>query len=235
MENVWKLIESDRFNEAIAYVDKEFEQRGDFTNFGNKIIALLSTKQYDEVINTAVMTIYLKQKANPLLDVSSDKYLIYCCIALLFLNKKEEAIEQLLQAEKCKYTDAGGGIELYIIEYFVATKTSDLEFKKHAIKNLKRKLKKKQSLNWPGPLGNYLIGEIDEEKAFQQISKIPVLRERHLSQLNFVSAIKCFERGEIADYERKLKDTVSYGPMTYVECVYHIAIGELDSLGSFAL
>jgi lipoprotein NlpI len=232
MENVWKLIESDRFDEAIAHVDIEFQQRGDFTNFGNKIIALLLIRNYDDVIKVASMTIYLKQQSNPLIDVSSDKYLIYCSIALWFLDKKEDAIEQLLLAEKCRYTDAGGGIELYIIEYFVATKTPDLVFRKHALKNLKRKLKNRQSLNWPGPLGNYLIGEIDEEEAFQQISKTPGLRERHLSQLNFVSAIKCFERGEIADYERKLKDTVKYGPMTYVECVYHIAIGELDLLGS---
>lgn len=232
MKNIWELIKNGQFEEACKEADLEYEQTKNPFQLGNKITALMLLKKYNEVIELAEKMIILEKKTNPSIDVSSSFQFIFSGIAHWFLNKKNEAIKLWQEGEKCVYQDASGGISLLIIEYFAAVTTNNETLKKSLLRGIKKKLRNKQALNWPGPLGHYLIGNTPEVELLTHVSTIPALRERNLCQVNFVIAIKKLEVGDMVGYKNKLKECIQNGPYAYVEDMYYLAKGELEILES---
>ena len=91
-------------------------------------------------------------------------------------------------------------------------------------------LKNKRSLNWPGPLGHYLLGEITKPELFSFVCDIPILKERQLCQANFTIAIKELENGDENAYYKHLRECLKDGSSAYLEDMYYMAKGELDNL-----
>ena len=230
MKSIWKLIENGKFEEACSEVDLEYKQTGSFTNFGNKRLALFQLKKYDEVIELTNQMIFLQNKANPHLDLSSDSDYISKSIALWLLNETQEAIKFWQEGEKCKYTDAAGGIEIRVYQYFAAVKMNDENLKKRAITGIKKLLKGKRSINWPGPLGHYLIGDISAAELLSSVSEIHILRERQLCQAHFTIGIKELELGNLNAYKMQLHESIKDGNLAYLEDMFYMAKGELDNL-----
>ncbi|TAD81045.1 MAG: hypothetical protein EAY75_18310 [Bacteroidetes bacterium] len=77
-------------------------------------------------------------------------------------------------------------------------------------------------------MGQFLVGEINEDSLLQQVSAVPILTERHLCQAHFAIAIEKLERVDMEGYENSLKNSISYGPASYLEQMYYLAKGELE-------
>jgi len=216
------MIQDNEFEDAIKLIDNEFEKTQDYFILYNKVLALFHLKKYSEALLLIERLIKFRKG-----DTDAD--FINLGIAHWILGKKTEAIETWLQAENSMFKDAAGGIEIQVFLYFGAIKTEQDKLKSNSLKATKKLLKSKRSINWPGPLGHYLLGDITEDQLFSYVVNIPILKERQLCQAHFVSAIGKLAAGHVEEYYKKLEDCISYGSSAYLEQMYYMAKGELET------
>jgi hypothetical protein len=218
--DVWSLIQAGLFEEACKKADVEYEVTKDVFLLRNKVYALLHSEKYQECI-------LVTHKIIDLRNGETDSDFVFCGIANWLVGNKAEAVQQWHNGKNCKYTDAAGGVELQVILYFASISMADETLKSGVVKTLKKLLKSKRSISWPGPLGQYILGEITEEVLFANTSNIPILKERQLCQANFAVAIKELEKGNTIEYKKKLQESIGYGSPSYLEQVFYLAKGEL--------
>jgi tetratricopeptide (TPR) repeat protein len=219
--DVWSLIENDEFEKACEKSDKEYKNTGDLTDLRNKVYALFHLKKYKDVIS-------LSEKLIEYRKGETDVDFLSLGIANWILGNADKAIEAWQLAQNSIYKDAAGGIGTQVFLYFAGVKTGQEKFKTTVIKTIKKLLKSKRSINFPGPLGHYLIGNISENELFSYISNVPILREKQLCQAHFVSAIKSLEAGDTEGYYKSLRDCISYSSRAYLSQMYYMAKGELE-------
>jgi len=220
--SIWSLVENNDFEKACRKADEEYGETGYTPTLRNKVCALFHLKRYLEVIE-------LSEKLIEIEDAQSDVDFINSGIANWILGNESKAIEVWQQAQNCSYKDAAGGIDVQVLLYFASVKTNQEKLKLSAIRAIKKLLKSKQSVNYPGPLGHYLLNDITEYQLIDYITNVPILKERQLCQAQFVSAIKILEAGNVDGYYKKLKECTSYGPASYLEQEYYLAKGELEN------
>lgn len=219
--DVWNLVQQDLFEEACRVADVEYQNTNREFHLRNKVYALFHLGKYNDAIE-------LIKKIIKLSNGESENDFTFLGIANWILGNKIEAIEAWQQARNCLYKDAAGGLQIEVYLYFAAVKTEQDKLKLNAKKNIKKLLKFKQTINWPGPIGNYLLDDITEIEMFSYITSVPILRERQLCEAHFVLAIKRLEAKDLNGYYEKLKNCISYGPSSYLEQMYYLAKGELD-------
>lgn len=220
--DVWSLIVNNEFEKACERADEEYKKNPEDTlDLRNKVYALFHLKRYDDVIS-------LSEKLIDYRNGETDVDFLSLGIANWILGNSHKAIEAWQLAQNSIYKDAAGGIGTQVFLYFAGVKTSQEKLKATVIKTIKKLLKSKRSINFPGPLGHYLIDNISENEMLSYISKVPILRERELCQAHFVSAIKRLEAGDTEGYYKNLRDCISYGSRAYLSQMYYMAKGELE-------
>ena len=222
--DIWELILMGKFQMANDLAQMEFDNSHDVLPLRNKVYALLHLRKYEEVV----------QLTNKLIETTNgevDSDFISCGIAHWALGKKEEAITCWRQSQKSKYTDAAGGIEVKVILYFASIKEDLKQLKNEMIKDIRKLIRPKVAvLNWPGPIGNYVLGEMSDNELLSRVATVPVLRERNLSQAYFAMAIKKLEEKNLDDYRAWLKKVIEFGPTVYLEHFFYIAKIELEDI-----
>lgn len=187
----WDLIMMGKFEEAMIVADNEYILKKDRLTLNNKCLALLALKKYEEAIEVSESLI-----TNSIVGESDSDYKKKG-VALWFLDRKQEAIGVWKSALNTPYTDAAGGVEVPALLFFAAVMTSDVKLRKESMKLLRRRVKSKRIINWPGAIASYLLGDIDEQTLLAGISTQPSLQSRGLCQANFYIAVKCLESGDI--------------------------------------
>ena len=219
--SVWALIENNEFKKACEKDDQEFAISGSILALRNKVYALFQLKEYFDAISI------IEQLIN-LTNGNTESDFKFLGIANWIVGNIEKAIALWQQSKNCLYKDASGGIEIQVLLYFAGIKTREDKLKSASKKIMKKIFKSKRSINWPGPIGHYLLGDVTENELFSYTTTVPILKERQLCQAYFVSAIKKLETGNIDEYYSELKDCISYGPPSYLEQVYYLAKDELE-------
>ncbi|MBL0200729.1 MAG: hypothetical protein IPP81_11470 [Chitinophagaceae bacterium] len=219
--NLWQLIQNGYFTEACEKADLDFKKTSDLSHLRNKIYALFHLKNYNECI-------LLSEKIISFDKGQTDSDFIFLGIAYWLCDKKEDAVNAWKSGLNSKYTDAAGGVELQIFLFFASVKMMDNKLNKNVLKRINKLVKSKNTMNYPGFLGKYLLNEIGEDSLFSSVSTVPILKERQLCQINFSIALKRIENGNLDEYIKKLKDAVSFGPASYLEHMYYLATGELE-------
>jgi hypothetical protein len=220
--DTWELIQSGQFQKACEQADLEYQQGGKVFPLRNKVYALLLLKRYDEVISLSEVIIRDRKR-------ETDSDFIACGIAYWMKRDQDKAIEVWLSAETCKYTDAAGGVELQLILYFAGVKIGDEKLRLKSLKRIEKLVKAKVAVNWPGPLGKFLLNQMDANALLAGVPDIPVLKARQLCQFSFVKAFKELEVKNRNGYVSELHTCVSFGPAAYIEQVFYLAKGELES------
>jgi hypothetical protein len=218
---VWELIKIGKFHEACQKADEEFSANQDILPLRNKVFALLHLRKYEELTELSSELIKIR-------NGETERDFVYSGIGYWALNEKQKAIEIWKQGESAKYTDAAGGIEIPIILYFAGIKLKDENLKKESLQKLKKLLKSKAAINWPAPIGTYIIDKITKEELLTKVVNIDILRERQLCQAYFVIAIKELDKGNVDGYKQNLTECVNFGVKAYLESMYYIAKGELE-------
>ena len=207
--DVWGLITSGCFVEACDKADLEYQETKSIFPLRNKVYALFHLGMYLEALK-------LLNKIIVLTNGQTDSDYIFSGIAYWLLDNKKDAINTWQQGEKCIYTDAAGGVELQLFLYFAAVSINDEILKALTKKLLQKILKSKNAINFPAPLGRFILGELSESELLSFVVNIPILRERQLCQANFVIAIKKLEIGDQDGYKKKLNDSVSNGASSFL-------------------
>ena len=219
--DVWSLVQRGLFKEACRIADIEFQNTKRVYHLRNKVYAQFHLKNYNEAIEL-IQNIIKLEKGESESDFKS------LGIANWIVGNTSKAIEAWQQAQNSLYKDAAGGMEIQALLYFAGIKTGQDKLKSTTVKTIKKLLKSKRSINWPGPIGHYLLNEMTESELLSYVANVPILKERQLCQVQFVSAIKRLETGDTSGYYKKLKDCISYGPPSYLEQMYYMAKGELE-------
>lgn len=220
--SVWSLITNNEFEKACEKADEEYRDSGNIFPLRNKVYALFHLKKYDEIIS-------ISRKCIEARNGESSGDFISLGIANWILGNVPNAIGIWKQAQNCPYKDAAGGIDTQVFLYFAAVKTHDDKLKLNTKRTIKKLLKTKRAINYPGPLGHYLLDDIDERQLVSYVANVPILRERQLCQAHFVSAIKSLEGGSIERYYRMLKACINHGSSSYLEQMYYLAKIELEN------
>jgi hypothetical protein len=200
----WDLIENGEYYEAIKAADGEYAKTSSSLSLRNKIFALLITKRFDDVISTCD---YLISKESG----ESESDFKFKGTALWNQNKWQEAIDTWKNGVNSKFTDAAGGVEVPLLLYFAAVKTNNALLKTQAVKSLKKIVKSSKSKNWPGPLGAFILENIDENVLLSYVSTQPSLRAKQLCQANFYIAIRNLQNGNIDRAKQLIKDILQLG------------------------
>jgi hypothetical protein len=193
------LIKKGEYYEAIKAADDEYAKTGSDLPLRNKVLALLITKRYDDVISTCD---YLISKTSG----ESESDFQFKGVALWNQSKRQEAIDTWRSGLNSKFTDAAGGVEVPLLLYFAAVKTNNTLLKAEAFKSLKKVVKSRRSINWPGSLGAFILENIDENTLLSYVSTLPGLRERQLCQAFFYIAIRDLENENIDRPKQLIKD-----------------------------
>jgi len=217
----WELIIQKKFNEACIVADQEYNTSKSLFHLNNKIIALLNLKKYEEALKLSLEVIGLTNA-----DYKSDADNISAGIAYWLLDRPNDAIEMWRSGLNAKYTDAAGGVEIPALMYYASVVNNDKALEKEAVKILKRKLKLKASVNFPGSIAGYLLGNIDEEELLLSYGPFSNLKDRVQSKSYFYIAVKSLKNGDKNKFYENLEKCVSFE--SYLEMEYFLAVGELD-------
>lgn len=220
--DIWTLISENRFQEAIEKADSLYSETNNLSLLRNKLYAVFQLKRYEECIVLSKSIIDLR-------GGETDSDFIFLGISYWLLGRKNDAISAWKEGEKCKFTDGAGGIELQTFLYFASIKTNDMLLQKEVLKKINKILKGKRSFNWPGAIGHYLNGALDDEKLLSYVMGIPVLKERQSCQAYFAIAIKKLEFGSSEEYKHNLEISIGFGVNAYLEQMFYLAKGELDT------
>ena len=221
MEDIWRLIQRDQFEEACNWIDKEYADTKNLFLLNNKCLALLHLRKYGELITLAEFLI----KENG--GISSSNF-INLGIACWFNGDKRRAVVEWQKGDKAKYQDLAR-ITCDILLYFSAVMSGDTALKQNSFKKIGRKVGHEFASNWPVPLGLYLTDQFSEDELMSCLSINPVLNKRQSCQAYFVLGIKAFEKGDFTRYRTSLIDSVLQGSSAYLEYMYYIAKGLIDS------
>jgi hypothetical protein len=220
--DVWKLIQHGFFKEACKKADIEFDKTKEIFPLRNKVYALFHLNLFEEAIE---LIKYIIRQTNG--DTDTD--FIFLGAAYWALNDTGQAIHEWQSGEKAKYSDPAGGIDLQTILYFGSLKIGDDKLKLSTEKKINRLMKPKAAVNWPGPLGTYLLNDLSDSTLLSYISATPILRERQLCQANFAIGVKKLKEKKINDFKAKFTKAISYGPPSYLEQMYYVAKIEINS------
>ena len=143
-----------------------------------------------------------------------------------------EAVSRWIEAQRVKrYTDAAGGLKVPMLLNYAALRLNDAALAKKARARINKRCGSGQAVNWPGPLGRFVLGEIDEQELLALVTPQPILHEREM-------CTACFWIGMAAmktDQSRSLQlmtQATTYAPAAYVEHEYYLAKGEIRRVRS---
>lgn len=102
-------------------------------------------------------------------------------------------------------------MEIPLLLYFAAVKTNNTLLKTEAVNHLKKVVKSSISKNWPGPLGAFILENVDENALLSCVSIQQSLRAKQLCQANFYMAIRSLEKGNMDRSRQLIKDILQLG------------------------
>ncbi len=214
--NVWSLIEKGEYERACLEADIEFSNTQSLFSLGNKVYALLLLEKYYEVILLTSKLIEMDKG-----DTAFD--FIFKGIAYWMLNQPDNAIHEWKLSDRCNYQDASGGMSTSMILYFAAIKLKDKKLLANVRNKINKQLKYKVVINWPGPIGNYLLDVISKTELIKCVSKVPILNERELSSAYFAIAIKELENDNFEGYKQNISLSARYGSISKLDYAFYLA------------
>lgn len=221
----WELVIQKRFDEACKRADLDYEKTNDIFSLKNKVFALLNLNKYQETIDLCNFLIEARQG-------ESESEFQLKGVAYWMLNDTEKAVEIWKEGLNSKFKDAAGGVEIPAMLFFAAVSTSNKGLEKEALKLLKKRVKSKSVINWPGVIALYLLGRINEEKMFSTIEDQTAIRARQLCQTNFYIAINKKACGEFDANKKYLYQAVSQAPSSFLNPEFYLAQNEINKFNS---
>ncbi len=132
------------------------------------------------------------------------------------------------EARLITYTDAAGGIETPCLAWFGGTMQADSELVHRAELLLKKRLRSKQAMAFPGAIGQYLLGTITDDDLILAASVSIPLASRHLCRAKFWMGVKACTAGNQANAITMFRESVESRALLEEE--FYLAGNELKRL-----
>jgi tetratricopeptide (TPR) repeat protein len=152
-------------------------------------------------------------------------------VVLWWLRERQQAVSRWREALNASYTDAAG-IEVPALLLFTATREEDESLEVDATRRLKKQARGSRIRCWPGPIAQFLLGEMDEESLLNLTSRTPILHERELAQAHFWIGVQRERQGDSRGYRESLAAVVEKGTPSHrsviLEHEFWLARAELE-------
>jgi hypothetical protein len=218
--SVWDLIKAGEYQQACDAADREFSQTSDLLALRNKIFALLRLGRFAEAATLCdeIMT------RSPYTIQGDFAFRGVCDWAR---GRADDAVVAWQAAKRAQYVDAAGGLVPDLLLLFASIKRSDQALRASSEGSIMKRRKRTSMSNWPGPVGRFVIGELDEAGLLSAIAEPAVLRDRQSCQGEFYIAVMRLKRGDTAGYMEYLSRSCSHGPVALLEAEFHLADAEI--------
>lgn len=215
-------------SEAIDAYSRELETNPSPLPLANRALARLRLGDFEGAIADY-------QRADEIEEPSArgDAYLKRGAAALWLMGREEEAVaawESIvdnLAAGEYRFTDAAGGVQSTLLLWFGAASRGDARLQQKATAFLKKLLKKAASRSWPGPIGSFVLHQLEYPELMQAATTQESLVPRRACQAVFYGAIRARVEQEDRDVADLLDLAVSYGEELPMEIEYYLAAHEL--------
>ncbi len=220
MSKVWELVKSGEYNHAVQVADEEFDQTSSILALRNKVFALLQLRRYDAAASLCNEIIKLRRG-------EADADFIFLGVSYWLNGRYEQAVASWCAAFDTKYTDAAGGVGLWLLLFFAAIKLSNSSLRQESEAGLSALCKDSAVGNWPGPIGRHVLGQITETDLLSLISNQPILKSKQLCQAEFYIGVLAMANNDDQGYVAYMSKSISHGPACLVKPEYYLAGAEL--------
>jgi tetratricopeptide (TPR) repeat protein len=209
---------------ALAAFRKQLEEEGPSMGVLNGIgyaqlsmgNALLAKEAFDEALSLAP-------------DVGG----VYALAGLTrwLLGERAEAIATWERGLNCDFQDVAGGMTLPLLLFFAALRVPDLYSIEHAKELVQKGTGHPWAHAWPGPIGLFVVGAIDQEQLTSAaVFEVDSVTRERLTQAEFYFALKALMEGREKWFREHLKRCAEAKGCEVLEEV-HLARHELGMFG----
>jgi len=141
--------------------------------------------------------------------MAGDRFFGMAGVAKWCVGETDEAVEQWQAGLRAKYADGAGGIGLPMILFTTSIMKPSAFPRADAVAILEKKARDPRVSNWPGPLGQFLLGQIDRDALADGLMGVNEndTAVRHW-QARFYYGVAELERGNRRGFTETLRDCV---------------------------
>lgn len=227
------LILAGRFREALQILSDEISRSPDFLSLVNRGTAYLNLGGLDKAIEDFTAADRLA-RVDP--RGRTGAALLSLGVAYWLQDQYREACESWcavvdgLERGEIIFTDRAGGIGAGALLWFGGSE--DAQFRLKAERFLVVRTARGGARNWPGPIGEFLLGEIGVEGLERAAVESERLAPRRSCQAFFYAGAVRKESSESDVARRYFQRSVESGPLARLEDEYYLAGHELAKLNS---
>jgi hypothetical protein len=196
-----ELLDKGMYAEAVYQLQTECEQDAEEGTLTSLAIGYLGLGKPAESLG-------IFQQLIEIHNTTYEHHFIYAGVACWMLQDFRGACDYWNQGSSCGYRDMSGGVGVGLLQYFSGILLNDTLITTRAIDLIQKRLKKAWALNWPGPLGRYVIGE-QSEVDVRALATAPTLHElikrERLCRLDFYVGVHELRAGNTQLYRSHLQ------------------------------
>lgn len=216
-----------RYSEAVAAFTEGLQKSSSQLLLNNRGMAYLHLGDFD-----AALSDFQQAEAIHCAESKCETDGRRCGVALWMAGRQQEAVEtwtlgvESSLAGKVKYTDKAGGVTVGNLLFFAGVRLGNKDAIALATRLLRKRLKGKASSPWPGPVSQFLLGEITADAMVAAVSSVAKLREREMCQAKFYAGVLALSAGQNAAYLEAMREAAKFGSVSKLEAEYYLALHE---------
>lgn len=215
METIYDLIINENWSKAEEEARKNLKSNQNVFDLRNSIPLFLIIGAYAEAIETIEKIWALNGK-----DTDSDFQ--WASIAYIYLGRKNKAIDLLIQARKCKYTDEVGGMELEASIYALSIFYAEQEVCEEACgKILDFSKKRSAKVFFYRILGEVLFNKVNNLDNVIEEHKNKFL-DTELVKLYLYQGVMAYKNDAKVDLSLYFKKCETFLPDAYFDVEFHL-------------
>ena len=194
----WELLQAKRYKAALARLREEHAKDGSDGLRNNMAITYLCMGDFESA--RVIFDDLLKGESS---EAGSAAF-AYAGLVRWLMGDVRDAINHWKGGLDCKYSDGAGGMELPLLLYYAGVRHPESYPLGNAKKLITQRLKSGWSRNWPGAIGRFLVGRIDE-KQMRKLARfeIELVEIQQMTQADFYVGVECIRLGNQNEfYER---------------------------------
>jgi tetratricopeptide (TPR) repeat protein len=220
----WDLLQSGNFRGAIKVLRQEHKSRpskGTLNNLGVAYLCLgdghTAKKFFDEAL------------AMPLPDTGTHAL---AGVTRWVLGERADAVRMWTAGLDCEYRDYAGGMELPLLLFYAAARDPAVYAMGQARNLIREALKSSWAENWPGPLGRFVLKQIDEKEARREAEfDQPEVMARQMNELEFYAGVIAYLAGNDEQFMDRMR-RCALTPRCEVSNEWYLARYEVNSRGA---
>jgi len=220
MSNAWELVKQGEYDHAIRAAEEEFRDTGSVPALRHKMFALLQLGLYQDAANLCRDIIKLERG-------EADADFIFLGVSYWLSGRHEKAVESWRAATDTKYTDAAGGVGLWLLLFFAANKLNISLLKQESEQKLDALCKDVAIGNWPGPIARYVLGQISDTDLLGATSEQPILKSKQICQAEFYIGVRAMADNEDSAHATHMSAATLQGASCLVKPEFYLAEAEL--------